>query len=744
VSKLITEYLNFKKSSPDSLLFYRLGGFYELYFEDAILASCELNIALNYKKIANKKIPTCGFPVGSLAFFSNKLLQAGFKIVIAEQFIDPQNPKKITRQKGKVLTPGTCVDDTFLGDTDNVLLAIVKKYKKLDLCFGNILLGDFYVEEIDEGQINQYLCNIKPAEILCDDPTILSIIDPTFYPQITNYSPDSDFKFNNQTFKTLSQYHNLALRNIFSYINSIYDYSVLDHFKIKQFQNPKYLQIDSKTISNLELRGIIKFIDHTNCQIGKRFLQIAVLKPLADPKHINNRLDGVEFLIAQNELLIQLQSSLKVLPDLEKIIGKMAITKNSNINDLASILKALRLIAKISEDLFWQNNSKNSPAIFNEIDKRLGVNFELINFLHSAIDLSCVSSSTPLIKTEFDAQLDNYRKLQGELCQKIFTLEIKYQHQSNIKNLKIESSSVLGFYFEIKRDKASKINIPKDWHLLQNLSNSIRFSSLELKNYQLENGDLETKINTLESRALQECAQKVLQSFATIKSGCKALGALDLLISFATLAIKNGYTKPIIHNQSLIKIIDGKHFIDQKFIANDCVLEEERMWLITGANMAGKSTFLKQNALIIILAQAGCFVPAAFAEIGIRKRIFSKILMGDNLAKNQSSFMVEMLEIADILNNANENSLVIIDELCQTTNAVEGEKIAFGIIKYLLEKNKSLSLISTHQFGLATKCCDLVNIVCKKIAKDHRMISGIATESLAIKIAEQILPNIKI
>jgi len=731
VPRLTTEYLNFKKLSPDSLLFCRLGGFYELYFEDAIVAAKALSISLNYKKIANQQIPTCGFPINSLKIFSNKLLQLGFKITIVEQFIDPNNPKKITRQINKILTLGTFVDDEMMGEQENILLAIVQKNQKLDLCFGNILLGDFYIDEIEVSQIHQYLETIRPAEILLEDK---SIIDPIFHSQITFYQPNSDFRFDNQTFKTLSQHHNLALRNIFAYVDSIHNFGVSKHFRIHQYQNPKYLKIDNQTINNLELRKIIKIIDQTNCEIGKRFLQSAVLKPLSDAEKINNRLDGVEFLTKQSGLLRQLKNYLKDLPDLDKLIGKIMITKNSSISDLTLILKALQLGVKINEILFWQTNSKKAPLIFGEIRKKLFADFGLINFLDRVWNVR-------EIKTGFNPKLDNYKTLQQEIIQKIYQLKIKYQNQSKIKNLEIESHPLLGFYFEIKRNKASKINIPEEWQLLQNLNNSIRFSSAELKNHQLENANLEAKIKTLENEILQQCAQKIMQYFREIKGSCKAIGALDLLISFATLAIDKSYAKPIIHNQNLIRIIAGKHFINQNFAANDCVLDEEKIWLITGANMAGKSTFLKQNALIVILAHTGCFVPAALAEIGVRKQIFSKMLVSDNLSKNQSSFMVEMLQIADILNKADENSLIIIDELCQTTNAVEGEKIAFRIIKYLLKHNKSPTLISTHQPNLANNCQNLTNIICKRINEKHIIANGIAKESSAIKIAEQILPK---
>ncbi len=727
MSKIVDEYLNFKNHSPDSLLFYRLGGFYELYFEDAILAAKSLGIVLNHKKIADQKIPTCGFPANSLEAFSNKLLQLGFKITVAEQIINPENPKKITRKINKIITPGTFIDEKFLSEEENILLAIVEKDQKLDLCFGNILLGDFYVDEIEISQINQYLETLKPIEILCEKQMILAIIDPKFHSQTTFYQPNSDFKLNDQTFKILSKYHNLALRNIFAYAAFTHDSEAISHFKIHQYQNSKYLKIDNKTINNLELKKIATIIDNTSCQIGKRFLQSTILKPLCDVGKINDRLDGVEFLIAQNNFLKELQNYLKNLPDLEKLIGKIAITKNANMGDLTLILEALQLITKINEVLFWQNNTQKLPTIFGEIGKKLFADFGLINFLDGALQGS-------EIRAGFDPKLDHYKNLQQEIIQKINHLKIEYEKQSGVKNLKIEFHSLLGFYFEIKRDTTSKINIPKDWQLLQNLNNSIRFSSEKLKNHQLENADLREKIQTLESKILQNCVQEILQSFQEIKSSSMAVGMLDLLVSFAILALKNNYVKPNISNQNLIKIIGGKHFISPQFIANDCSLDEEKIWLITGANMAGKSTFLRQNALIVLLAQTGCFVPAISAEIGVRKKVFSKMIINDNLYKNQSSFMVEMLEMAEILKNADENSLVIIDELCQTTNAIEGEKIAFAIIKHLVETNKSLALITTHQPNLAINCQNFKDIVCQQISQNHLIKIGIAEQSSAIDI----------
>lgn len=761
MSQFINEYLNFKQSYPDSLLFCRLGSFYELYFDDAILVARELGIALNHKKIAQQQIPTCGFPAKSLAFFSNKILQLGFKIVIAEQFIDPQNPENITRRINKILTPGTFVDEELLL-AENILLAIVQKNNPqnnlVDLCFGNILLGDFYVDEIEISQINQYLETIKPVEILLEDKII---IDEKFHSRITLYQPNSDFKLDQTSFKTLSKYHNLALRNIFSYVGFVHNSSIFNHFKIYQNQNPKYLKIDLKTINNLELRKIISIVDRTNCQIGKRFLQSSILKPLACARQINDRLDGVECLVVNNSLLKHLQNNLKTLADLEKLIGRIVLTKNSNISDLSLIMKGLGMMVKIDEILFWQNNSQKLPKIFAEIRKKLFSDVELIGLLESAINssvLNCHSvslhqrqeSSTKRckdwipafagmtmrgdIKSGFNIKLDHYKNLQREILQKISVLEIEYQKQSNVKNLKIEFNSLLGFYFEIKRDKASKIDIPQDWQLLQNLNNSIRFSSEKLRQYQLENADLEIKIKAIEIEIIKNLARRVIESYKEIKDSCKAIGMLDLLVSFAVVAVEKNYVKPIINHKNKIEIRGGKHFIDEKFVVNDCVLGEEKIWLITGANMAGKSTFLKQNALIVLLAQAGCFVPASYVEIGVRKKIFSKILVNDNLARNQSSFMVEMLEIAEILKNADENSLIIIDELCQTTNAIEGEKIAFGIINYLLKHNKSLALISSHQSNLVFQCQDLENIICKKIDKEHRMQDGIARKSSTMNI----------
>ncbi len=725
MSKLINEYLNFKKSYPDPLLFYRLGSFYELYFDDAILAARQLNIVLNYKKISNQQIPTCGFPVKSLAVFSNKLLQLGFKIVIAEQFIDADNPKNLTRKINKILTPGTFVDNQLLQE-ENILLAIIKRNDRLDLCFGNVLLGDFYIDEIDIGQINQYLDVINPAEILLEDR---EIIDQKFHQKITFCQPNSDFKIDQQIFKILSTHQNAALQAAFVYIASIHNLEILKYFKIEQFRQQKYLKISPQTKQDLQLTEIIKIIDKTNCAIGKRFLYQAINRPLADLLSINARLDGVEFLIGQNALLKQLENNLKDLPDLEKLIGKMAVIKNSNIGDLALILGALKLVVKISEILFWQNNNNKIPQILVDINKKLFGDFGLIGFLNGALQGG-------EIKGGFSAKLDNYKNLQQEIIQKITDLEIEYQQLGAIKNLRIEFNSIIGFYFEIRRDKASKIKIPREWQLLQNLNNSIRFSSTKLRNYQLENADLEIKIKAIEAEILQDLTKRVLKHFGEIKSSCKAVGVLDLLVSFAVLAGENKYLKPIVDGQNRIEIIAGQHFIDERFVANDCGLVEEKIWLITGENMAGKSTFLRQNALIILLAQCGCFVPAKQAKIGVRKEVFSKMMVNDNLFKNQSSFMVEMLRMAEILKNADQNSLVIIDELCQTTNAIEGGKIAFGIVKYLLEHNKSLVLITTHQSNLATNCQNLGNIICKKIDRDHKMVGGVAGGSSAFEIAK--------
>ncbi|MCE3255260.1 MAG: mismatch repair protein MutS [Rickettsiaceae bacterium] len=730
--KLSGEYLDLKQSYPDHILLYRIGAFYELYFDDAILVAKALNIVLGNKKIVNQTIPTCGFPVKSLNNFANHLLQSGFKIAIAEQFRDSENPKKISRKISKFLTPGTFIDDDFLNITENILLAIAKKGEKFQLCFGNILLGEFFLGEIEQSQINQYLEMLKPSEILFDEK---DLIDQKFHSKITFFVSESGFKINKKILEIFSKYHNQALCILFNYISQVHDPQLLEYFKIEQFQRQKYLKISAKTRQNLQLGEVVKMIDKTSCGIGKRFLQKTINQPLADALQINARLDAVEFLRDQNSLANSLQKYLKNLSDLEKITGKIAITQNANLQDLSLILESVNIIAKISEILFWQKNDKNLPAKLVEISQKLSCNSELINSLAKAVEPGN-------IRDGFDAVLDKNRNLYQKISQEIGNLEKEYQEVSKIKNLKIEFSDLPGFYFEIKRDKASEIKIPQDWQLLQNLSNSIRFSSTKLKSYQLEKVDLQAKIQVLEASILQDLTKKVLNHLEEIKANCKAIGELDLLLSFTVLAKENNFVKPIVTNKNQLKIIGGKHLISDKFIANDCELGEEKIWLLTGANMAGKSTFLRQNTLIILLAQMGCFVPAIAAEIGVRKQIFAKINTKDDLSKNQSGFMAEMQEIAEILKNSDTDSFVIIDELCQTTNVVDGENIAFNIIKYLLEHNQAWAIVSTHQTGLVEKFSGVQNIICKRIARNHRITNDLTQESSVFEIIKQIgLPN---
>lgn len=770
MSKLLDEYLNLKKSYPNHLLLYRMGGFYELYFDDAILVANQLSITLNHKKIAGRKIPSCGFPVKSLNIFSNKLLKLGFKIAIAEQFMNSKNPKQLSRKVSKILTSGTVIDDDFFNVGENILLAIAKKGQKLDLCFGNILMGDFYLDEIEESQINQHIEAINPAEIITNFSPPLSFCqkpestlwhvpylkaDPIFH---WNNGVEK-FKIDNQILQILNKYNNSALRLALEYITSIHNSSIIKYFKIYQYKKEAYLKISTKTLQNLQINNVIKIIDRTNCLIGKRFLKSALIKPLTDAKQIQNRLDAVEFLSNENDLQRQLKNHLQSLPDLEKIIGKIAINKNANFSDLSLTLQALQTIAKISEILFHQNNSKIIPQKLADISRNLIGNFGLINFLKSALDCKITTTpyslqrepvSIPCLKTlqipvfagithyircGFDPKLDYWKNLQQENLQKISALENEYKNK--VKNLKIEFSETLGFYFEIKREKLINISIPKDWQVIQNLDKSVRFSSQELKNHQLEIADLSTRIQALEKNILQELTDEVLENIQEIKNSCKAVGLLDLLFSFAILAKENNYIKPIITNQNQIKIIAGKYLISDQFVENDCNLSDKKIWLITGANMAGKSTFLRQNVLIAILAQAGCFVPAKFAEIGIRKEIFVKITSPDNLCNNTSSFMAEMLEVAEIIKKANEKSLIIIDEICQATNSQEGSDVAFRIINYLHNKNKSLALISTHHLDLSRKCLNLKNTICKKIDKTHKMTDGVAKKSSAIEIARQ-------
>jgi len=746
MSATTDDYLEIKKSYSEHLLFYRIGEFYELYFADAEIVSKELQIILNQKKLADEYVSTCGFPVKSLSANSAKLLKSGYKIAVAEQFLDSENC--FVRKVSKILTPTTAIEEDFSSE-NNILLSISLVNSNLNLCWGDVIFGEFYTDDIAANQLESHLQLINPKEIL---------IEKNLY---------ENFKLIFDQIKSWVSFHksanNSALQNIIDYVTSIHNSCSSEKWKIIAYNDHQFLKLDKNTIENLELvssknTSLINVIDKTVTSAGKRLLKKSLLQPFSNLHKINQRLEIVKFFTEEEWLRNKIIEHLQNFPDLEKIIGKIFLSKKITAKNLILTFDALQIIAQIAQILSLHNNKRKLPLTLSKISVGLICDFHLINKLDLALEKEAIiaEKSGYFIKENFDAKMDDLQKKRQILIEEIARLENEYQKQSGIRNLKIEFNNILGYFIEIKSDLASKLNTLKNFEIKQNLTNHIRFSSSDLKKCELEINDLTGKILALEKEILENLSAEILSKLDHIKNSITLISGLDLLSSFAVLALENNYSCPEFTQEQSLKIKDGRNPIIEKFknnfIANDCILDNsQRIWLISGANMAGKSTFLRQNALITIMAHIGCFVPASQVKIGIIKQIFTRIGLKDNLAKHQSSFMLEMSEIAEILINADKNSLIIIDEIGNSTTNKYGIALAYGIINYLHNFNFSLALISTHHQKLSILAQNLealqnYQIITTNKNNDiefsHKIIPGIAADILSIDIAQMTkLPN---
>ncbi|MCK0197979.1 DNA mismatch repair protein MutS [Ancylobacter sp. 6x-1] len=802
----MAQYIEIKTANPDSLLFYRMGDFYELFFADAEAASRTLGIVLTKRgKHQGADIPMCGVPVERAEEYLHKLIAAGHRVAVCEQLEDPAEARKrgsksvVRRDVTRLVTPGTLTEDSLLdARRENVLASLARAKSGEDgagdgyayaLAFCDISTGTFRVSETDPARLAADLARIEPAELLVPD----AIYDePAFrelwrtLPAVTPLPKESfDGATAERRIAGFFQVATLDAFGAFSRPELAAAGAIVAYVERTQLGNRPPLAppvresggaamvIDPATRANLEILrttsgeragSLLAAVDRTVTSAGARLLARRLAEPLTAPAAIAGRLDSVEHLADRPALRDALRERLAGAPDLARALARIALNR-SGPRDLAAIGRGLMEGAAIAAMIA----AEGAPEELMEAARDLAAPPPAL----PATLLAALADELPpyrrdggFVRAGFDADLDATRALRDESRRVVAALERRYVEESGIRTLKIRHNAVLGYFVEVSAQHADKLREPPFASVFvhrQTMAGAVRFSSVEL-------GELEAKIASAGERALaleqtifDRLASEVLAGADHVRACAAALAVIDVASGLARLAVEENHVRPEVDDGLDFSILGGRHPVVEQalrrdplasggpFIANDCDLSPParakagRIWLVTGPNMAGKSTFLRQNALIAILAQAGCFVPAASARIGIVDRLFSRVGAADDLARGRSTFMVEMVETAAILNQATRRSLVILDEIGRGTATFDGLSIAWASLEHLHETNACRGLFATHFHeltALAQRLKRLVNATVKVKEWDgeviflHEVVPGAADRSYGIQVAK--------
>ena len=738
LSPMMQHYLETKEKYKDSLLFYRLGDFYEMFFEDAITVSKALDLTLTGRACGlEERAPMCGVPAKSVDIYIAKLIEQGFKVAICEQLTEATQGQMVERDVVRVVTPGTIMESNMLDDKKNNYIASVYKNKEnIGLSYTDITTGEFFVtqftNEASLKELNDILLMIKPAEIICNDEMFLESYNldgvklgvlPKFFAYF-NWAYEKNKATENlkRQFKVESlQVFDLTDKKfalqasgaLMEYLNETQKRSLTHINKIELLKNNHFMYLDVNTRKNLELTETIRdrkkvgsllwLLDQTKTSMGARNLRTWVEQPLQDEVEINNRLNGVEELVHSTILRQDVISELSHINDMERLAGKISYGTLTP-RDCLSLLVSLKQLPNL-KNLLKQTKS----SILNTILNRITDFSTTVHLLETAIveNPPMTTKDGGYIKKGYNEELDELRSVNKEGKNWIAKLEAEEKEKTGIKNLKIGFNRVFGYYLEVTNSQ--KDMVPFRYQRKQTLTGGERYITEELKQIEDKILNSEERSLKLELTLFNEIRETLLQIVEDLQTASKHIAILDTLTSFATVAVINNYVKPEI-NASIqsIEIEEGRHPViekilkDEAFVPNNTTLDrmDNRTMIITGPNMAGKSTYMRQVALITLMAHIGSFVPANSAKISLTDRIFTRIGATDDLASNQSTFMVEMVEVANILHNATSKSLIILDEIGRGTSTFDGLSIAWSVMEYVSKHLNAKTLFSTHYHEL--------------------------------------------
>lgn len=767
------QYNAIKAKYPDAVLLFRVGDFYETFGDDAVRAAKVLGIVLTKRRNgAAAFIDLAGFPHHSLDVYLPKLVRAGFRVAICDQLEDPKLTKKIVKRGvTELVTPGVALNDQVLDHKSNNFLAAVHFVNdRYGVAFLDISTGEFLLAEGNEEYIGKLLQTFSPSEVLYQKQyrnTFEQLFGDKFYTfKLDDWIFTEDFAteillrhFNTTSLKGFGvdklPFGIIAAGACLHYLSETKHDRIGHIARLSRIEEDHYIWMDKFTIRNLELlfspnenaRTLIDILDQTVSPMGARMMKRWLALPLKDKKPIENRLDVVEFFTKNHGAQDQLTSWIRETGDLERLVSKVAAAR-VNPREIGQILRALKAIEPL-KSYCKKSKDKELKRLGNQFDTCLEIRNRIEKELHE--DPPNTLGKGKVISKGVNSELDELREIAGSTKEVLRKMQEREMERTGIPSLKVSFNNVFGYYLEVRNTHKDKV--PPEWIRKQTLVNAERYITEELKELEFKILGAEEKINALETRLFNELVMATADYVAPMQHNAAQIAKMDCLISFAQISIENNYTRPTLKNDFVINIKDGRHPviekelpIEEEYIANDVYLDNisQQIMMITGPNMSGKSALLRQTALIVIMAQMGCFIPAKFAEIGMIDKIFTRVGASDNISSGESTFMVEMNETASILNNLSERSLVLLDEIGRGTSTYDGVSIAWAISEYIHTQSKAKTLFATHYHELneMTKSFDRIknyNVSIKELGKRiiflRKLKPGGSAHSFGIHVA---------
>ncbi|MBE2191897.1 MAG: DNA mismatch repair protein MutS [Alphaproteobacteria bacterium] len=786
---MMAQYMAVKTTHPDCLLFYRMGDFYELFFDDAVKASAVLDITLTKRgKTQGDEISMCGVPFHSCEPYLARLIRAGHKVAICEQTETPEQAKRrggskalVNREVVRIITPGTLIEDTLLNArSNNYLAAMIDLGGQCGIAIADVSTGEFLVQTVSRDQCLSTLIRLDASEVLVSDS-----VDETLFSAVRGitHQPTQNFDSEKGRARLESLFGEIVLPSLgafsraeiaasgalISYIDATQKGQLPHLLSPRQISSSSVMDIDPSTLRSLELirtqsgeksGSLLDTIDMTLTGAGARMLQSRLTAPLRDVGEISHRHNDIETLIGQFSLTSNLRTTLKLVADMERSIARLSLMRGGP-RDLASIRDGLGYASSLRAQILEYGLGKSSLV-------RISDALSLSDDVEAMRDLLCSAllDTPPMLARDggfiaegYCPQLDKLRGLKAEARKHIAVLQGKYVRMTGIDSLKITHNNILGYFIEVPAKRADSMMVKisdndNPFVHRQTMANAMRFTTPELAELERDISSAAEKSLALEENYFSQFCQSVLSLADHISYIARALAELDVATSMATLAVDRNYVRPTINAGQDFDICGGRHPVVEHALArnhatfapNDCALKNsEMLWLLTGPNMAGKSTFLRQNALIAIMAQAGFYVPAKSAVIGVIDKVFSRVGASDDLAKGQSTFMMEMVETSAILKQSTSRSLVILDEIGRGTATYDGLSIAWAALEYLHNTIKCRGLFATHYHELTNLSREIPKLACytmqiKEWKNDviflHQVAKGTADRSYGIHVAQ--------
>lgn len=798
------QYLEIKRAYMDYLLFYRMGDFYELFFEDAVTVSGAVGLALTHRsKVEDKNIPMCGVPYHAYEMYMQRLIKMGYKVAICEQMEDPAEAKKrgykavVRREVVRLVTSGTVTEDTILeAKRNNFIAAVYVRTTEIGLSWLDISTGDFYMQRLAVDKrsavsvLSSALARLSPVELLIEDRLLEY---PDFFGLFGEYREQLSV-LAKSLFNQESAIHTLLKMYKVQTMDSFGDFSPVELVAggvllgyventqkghLPQLKHPRrilgadIMEIDAATRRSLELLApisangvcLLDVMDKTVTGVGGRLLAERLASPIMDIKKINDRLDVVTFFIDNPNVRREIRNLMRQCLDMERAVQRLSLGRGGprDLYDLAVTLKIVPYIqnmilgfAEYQKDSVYALPPQALTNLANSFFNHSALQYSIESTLRDKRDdLPNLARNGGFVRDGAYEPLDYLRNIREESNVKCEQLRQKYVEATGVTALKMKNNTNIGYFVEVPSKFADKLLDNKMFIHRQSVLNAVRFTTIELSEIENEVNSSLDKALEMELKIYDELIEHVMAQASAISQTAEAIAQIDVAAAMAELAVENGYVRPVIDNSLDFEVIEGRHPVVEyvikregqgSFVGNNCKLnaDMDRIWLLTGPNMAGKSTFLRQNALIAIMAQMGSYVPAKSAKIGVINRLYSRVGASDDLARGRSTFMVEMVETAAILNRADERSFVILDEIGRGTATFDGLSIAWAVVEHLSEVNKCRTLFATHYHELTKlyRKLSALSLHCMKIKEFngdvvfmHEVIEGAADRSYGIHVA---------